>query len=128
LRLAKFNIDEDQSSSFTGLPTPATGILLASYPIVILVCLAENKGLYYDILTNPYFLAATAVIVSFLMVSSLPMFAFKFSSASWSENQTRYIFLILSVFLLIILKLAAIPLLITLYVLISIVNLLTEKK
>ena len=68
LRLAKFNIDEEQQTSFIGMPTPAVAILLASFPIIIMVCLADNKGLYYDIVTNPYFLAGVAIISSFLMV------------------------------------------------------------
>jgi CDP-diacylglycerol--serine O-phosphatidyltransferase len=126
-RLAKFNIDEEQSSSFKGLPTPATGILLASFPIIILVCLAENKGMYYDIVTNPWFLAATAVAVSLLMVSNIPMFALKFSSTNWGENQIRYIFLIISVFLIILLKLAAIPLIILMYLLLSLVTMFSPK-
>lgn len=120
LRLAKFNIDEEQQTSFIGMPTPAVAILLASFPIIIMVCLADNKGLYYDIVTNPYFLAGVAIISSFLMVSKIPMFALKFTSVSWAENQTRYIFIILSVFLIFLLKLAAIPLIILLYLLISI--------
>jgi len=119
LRLAKFNVDEEQQTSFIGMPTPAVAILLASFPIIILVCLADNEGLYFDIVTNPYFLAGIAVISSFLMVSKLPMFALKFTSVSWAENQTRYIFIILSVFLIFLLKLAAIPLIILLYLLIS---------
>ncbi len=120
LRLAKFNIDEEQQTSFIGMPTPAIAILMASFPIMILVCLDDNKGLYYDIVTNPYFLAGIAVISSFLMVSKIPMFALKFTSVSWAENQTRYIFIILSVFLIFLLKLAAIPLIILLYLLLSI--------
>lgn len=128
LRLAKFNIDENQTSSFIGLPTPAVGMLFASFPIMILVCLAENKGFYYDLVTNVYFLVAVALISSFLMVSSLPMFALKFTSVSWAENQTRYIFLILSVFLILILKLAAIPLIILMYILLSIVINFSNKK
>jgi len=119
LRLARFNVDEEQQTSFIGMPTPAVAILLASFPIIILVCLADNEGLYFDIVTNPYFLAGIAVISSFLMVSKLPMFALKFTSVSWAENQTRYIFIILSVFLIFLLKLAAIPLIILLYLLIS---------
>ena len=120
LRLAKFNVDEDQQTSFLGMPTPAVAILIASFPIITMVCLADNKGVYYDIVTNPYFLVAIAVISSFLMVSKIPMFALKFTSVNWAENQTRYIFIILSVFLIILLKLAAIPLIILLYLLISI--------
>jgi len=121
IRLAKFNIDESQSSSFVGLPTPAVGILLASFPIMIEVCLDENKGFYYDLVTNVYFLVAVAIVSSLLMVSRLPMFALKFTSVSWAENQTRYIFIILSVFLILILKLAAIPLIILLYIILSII-------
>jgi len=128
LRLAKFNIDENQSSSFIGMPTPAVALLLASFPIMILVCLAENKGLYYDIVTNPYVLAGIAVVSSLLMVSPLPMFALKFTSVSWAENQTRYIFIVLSVFLILLLKLAAIPLIILMYVLLSVVMVLTKSK
>jgi len=120
LRLAKFNVDEDQQTSFLGMPTPAVAILIASFPIITMICLADNKGVYYDIVTNPYFLVAIAVISSFLMVSKIPMFALKFTSVNWAENQTRYIFIILSVFLIILLKLAAIPLIILLYLLISI--------
>jgi len=128
LRLAKFNIDENQTSSFIGMPTPAVALLLASFPIMIMVCLADNKGLYYDIVTNPYALAGIAVVSSLLMVSPLPMFAMKFTSISWAENQTRYIFIVLSVFLIILLKLAAIPLIILMYVLLSVVMAFTKGK
>lgn len=128
LRLAKFNIDEEQTTSFKGLPTPATGILFASFPITILVCMADNQGLYYNILTNLWFLAGVAVGCSFLMVSNLPMFAMKFKSVGWAENQTRYIFIILSVFLLILMKMAAIPLIILMYILISVAVSLFNKK
>ncbi len=126
-RLAKFNTDEEQHASFKGLPTPATGILLASFPIMIQVCLADNPGLYYDIVSNPYVLAGTAVVVSFLMVSNLPMFAMKFTTVSWGANHMRYIFIILSVFLLILLKLAAIPLIILTYLLMSVVSLFLDQ-
>lgn len=126
-RLAKFNVDEEQSTYFKGLPTPATGILLASIPITILVCLADNEGWYYELLTNPWFLTVTAIACSFLMVSSLPMFALKFRSAVWSENQIRYIFLIISVFLIILLKFASIPVIILIYLLLSVITAVVEN-
>jgi CDP-diacylglycerol---serine O-phosphatidyltransferase len=128
LRLAKFNIDENQTTSFVGLPTPAVGLLLASFPIMILVCLAEDKGLYYDLVTNAYFLAGVAIVSSLLMVSKLPMFALKFKSVSWAENQSRYIFIILSFFLLVLLKMAAIPIIVLLYLLLSIVFFFMKNK
>jgi CDP-diacylglycerol--serine O-phosphatidyltransferase len=62
------------------------------------------------------------------MVLKLPMFALKFTSVSWAENQTRYIFIILSVFLIFLLKLAAIPLIILLYLLISLGFFLLKSK
>ena len=83
--------------------------------------IADNKGFYYDLVTNVYFLVGIVVVSCILMVSNLPMFAIKFKSASWAENQTQYIFIILSIFLLIILKLAAIPLIILMYILLSLV-------
>lgn len=128
MRLAKFNIDEEQTTSFKGLPTPAMAILMASFPIMIIVCLAEHKGLYYDLVTNAYFLAAIGIIVSLLMVSNLPMFSLKFTSFGWSENQTRYIFILLSVVLIAILKLAAVPLIILLYLLLSVVQFFFNNK
>jgi CDP-diacylglycerol--serine O-phosphatidyltransferase len=60
------------------------------------------------------------------MVSNLPMFSLKFTSISWKENQIRYTFIILTVFLLLMLRVAAIPLIILLYLLLSIVQLLFE--
>jgi CDP-diacylglycerol--serine O-phosphatidyltransferase len=55
------------------------------------------------------------------------MFALKFSSTNWGENQIRYIFLIISVFLIILLKLAAIPLIILMYLLLSLVTMFSPK-
>jgi len=128
LRLAKFNIDENQTTSFLGLPTPAVGLLLASFPIMILGCLAENKGIYYDLVTNAYSLAGVAIVSSILMVSKLPMFAIKFKSISWAENQTQYIFIILSFFLFLILKIAAVPLIVLLYLILSVIFAIGRPK
>lgn len=129
LRLAKFNIDENQTTSFIGMPTPAVAIFFASLPIVILICLADNPGFYYTTVTSPWFLSGAGIVFSLLMVSKIPMFSLKFKSASWPEHQAQYIFLILSVFLLIILKIAAIPLIILLYLVLSLVfYLINESK
>jgi len=95
---------------------------------MIMGCLAENKGIYYDIVTNPYFLASVGLISSALMVSNIPMFSLKFSSLSWTENQTRYLFIVLSVALVIMLKVAAVPLIILLYLLLSIVSVLFKNN
>ncbi len=128
LRLAKFNIDENQTTSFTGMPTPAVAIFFASLPIVILTCLADNRGLYYDIVTNPYVLSVAGIVLSLLMVSKLPMFSLKFKPAGWRENQTQYIFIALSIFLFLILRIASIPLIIILYILLSLTDYWFKKR
>ncbi len=126
LRLAKFNVDEDQTTTFTGMPTPAAALYFASFPVMILGCLKDTRNFYYDIVTNPYFLAGSAVVISLLMVSKLPMFSLKIKSVSWNENYTQIIFIVLTVILLITLKFAAIPIIILLYILLSVVNILVK--
>ncbi|MCF6342864.1 MAG: CDP-diacylglycerol--serine O-phosphatidyltransferase [Bacteroidales bacterium] len=117
LRLAKFNVDQSQSDAFKGLPIPAQAIVIASFPLIVLHCLADNHNLYWQLLTNPWFLAGSGLLLSVLMVSALPMFALKFKGAGWQGNQTRYVFLLLSLVLLVLLRVTAIPLIVLLYLL-----------
>lgn len=120
LRLAKFNIDENQENTFIGMPIPAVAILIASFPL-IKDYLYHERGLLYMVITNTYFLTGMAVIVSLLMVIPLPMFAFKFKSYKWSENKIKFSFLLVSLILLIWLQFLAIPIIIALYFLLSLV-------
>jgi CDP-diacylglycerol--serine O-phosphatidyltransferase len=126
LRLAKFNIDENQQTSFMGMPTPAVAILAASFPLIKESLYFEDRGLLYMIITNSYFLIGTSIISSFLMVVHLPMFALKFKTYGWSENMIKYSFLIISLGLIIAFKFVAIPMIIILYVLISLIVFLTD--
>ena len=125
LRLAKFNVDSEQTTSFLGLPTPALAILIASLPI-IKTHLYADRELFYMIITNSYFLLMIAVVGSLLMVSRLPMFALKFEGFGWKKNMTKYLFLIASVLLLIFLQIVAIPFIILLYLFLSLVIHLVE--
>jgi CDP-diacylglycerol--serine O-phosphatidyltransferase len=108
LRLAIFNVDETQSDSFRGLNTPANTIFITSLPL-----LRETVG---DWLYQPWVLISITVVFSLLMVSSLEIFAFKFKNFSWTDNKLRFTFLMLSVLLLAILQVAALPLIILLYI------------
>lgn len=118
LRLAKFNIDTRQAESFIGVPTPACTLFIASLPLI----LATSGFLYDDIILDPYFLLAVTFIFSYLLVAELPLFALKFKNLTWKDNATRFIFLGISVILLALVKFAAIPLIIVLYILLSIVK------
>lgn len=122
LRLAKFNIDTRQSDSFIGVPTPANAILVASLPFIL-----RNNPAYESLILNPAVLVGYTLLMSFLLVMEMPLLAFKFKTFGWKDNQIKYIFLGLSVILLILLNFAAVPLIVGLYVLLSIVT-STPKK
>lgn len=117
LRLAKFNNDTRQTTSFIGLPTPANAILICSFPLILAF---GNSTLANHVIENPYFLIIASVILSFFLIAEIPLFALKFRTFSWVGNRTRYIFLMLCVVLLILFRYTGIPLIILLYVLMSI--------
>ncbi len=125
LRLAKFNVDENQQTSFLGMPTPGVAILIASFPI-IRGYLYDGQGLFYQVITDSYFLLGITVVVSVLMVLPLPMMAFKFKTFGWKENIIKYSFILISILLIMMLKFVAIPLIICLYLLLSLVIYLTD--
>jgi CDP-diacylglycerol---serine O-phosphatidyltransferase len=114
LRLAKFNVDTRQSEQFIGVPTPANAMLIASLPLTL-----NYQHQYTTWILNPYLLSAYIVVMSYLLVAELPLMAFKFKSFAWADNKIKYSFLIAAVALLVILKFAAIPLIILLYILLS---------
>lgn len=125
-RLAKFNLDERQTSSFIGLPTPAMTLFVLSLPVIIAF---SNNEVVINIISNSYFLIVVTLIFSFLMNAEIPLFALKFKNFSLKNNLIEIIFLVLCVVLIVILKLIAIPLIIITYVLLSVVkNLSFQKK
>lgn len=119
LRLAIFNIDETQSDSFKGLNTPATTLFITALP---LLPEAVGKWLFQD-----WILIAITLILSLLMVSRIEIFALKFKNFAWADNQIRFTFLGLSVLLLVVFQVTAIPLIILLYVGMSLVANATRK-
>ena len=118
LRLAKFNIDVRQTSSFIGMPTPANALFWGSLTVGA-----------YNFLVSQYFnaiyLFLLVVVMSLLLVAELPMFSLKFKNLSWKSNKISYIFLAVSIPLLIIFQLSGFAAVILWYILLSIV---TRKK
>lgn len=110
LRLAKFNIDDTQRSEFCGLPSPAAAMLCVSLGL-----LAECYGLTL----HREVVLAVAVVVGLLMISNVRMFALKFHGFGWKGNGLRYTFILVSVVMAVILRGYAVPLIIVLYILIS---------
>ena len=124
LRLAKFNIDLRQEVNFIGMPTPAIGIFFASVPLVLYVQPNMLSLVRFDFLvtffSNPRILTILIVFFSYLLISDFRIFSMKFKSRAWKGNQLRFILLICAVILLFLFFLSAIPMIIVLYVLISI--------
>jgi CDP-diacylglycerol--serine O-phosphatidyltransferase len=116
LRLAKFNNDTRQTTSFIGLPTPACTLVVASLPLILSY---DTFGLRAVIL-NPIVLVGLTVLLSGLLVAELPLFALKFKSLRWADNRRRFIFMLLAAGLLLGLQAAAVPLVVLLYVLLSV--------
>lgn len=109
LRLAKFNVDERQTSSFIGLATPANAIFWAG--------LVASYHPYAEV--YPYAVIVLILLMSFLLVAEIPFFSLKFKNLKWKDNSIRFIFLIVSVVLLLVLRLDAFMWIILAYILMA---------
>ena len=125
-RLANFNIDERQTSSFIGLPTPALAIFVLSLPLILHY---SDQQFFIHFIHNKYILIIITLLGSYLLNAEIPLFSLKFKNYSWASNKVKYIFLVCTVILLGTLRTVAIPMVIILYVSISIIeNSFSQKK
>lgn len=126
VRLAKFNNDTRQSDSFIGLNTPSNAMIICSFPLI----LKFHPDLLFatNLISNVWFLCIASIVLSVLLVSEIPFFALKFKNFGWADNKIRFIFLGLAVIALLSFKFVGIPLVIILYILLSIVNNIFLKK
>lgn len=118
LRLANFNIDKNQKNSFIGLPTPMTAIFIASIPLI-------KSEFFNSIYSNTFTLCIISVVLSILMISKLNLFSIKVNfqeNLSSQLNMMRLFMLISSLILLFFFNLAAIPFIVVLYIILSIIN------
>jgi len=113
-RLAKFNIDTRQTSSFIGLPTPANALFIVSLPLII-------YSQHYTFLLNPYILTLIAILSAYLLNAELALFSLKFKDFSWQQNWQKYTIILLSIILLAFFKFLAVPVIIIIYILLSLI-------
>lgn len=118
-RLAKFNIDERQTSSFIGLPTPAASIFVLSLPLILEFSSIE---FIHALILNKWFLILISLVLTYLMNAEIPLFSLKFKNYAWKNNQIKYVFLITTVLLFAVLQFVAVPLIIIIYVVLSIIS------
>lgn len=112
LRLAKFNTDERQTTSFLGLAVPANALFWCGLFQI------EMTALPYA----PWIIGALAILFALLMVSEIPMFSLKFKTLKWADNKVRFIFLLVSVVILIILRQKGLSAVIGWYIILSILT------
>ena len=114
IRLAKFNIDNTQKTTFRGIPAPGMAIFIASLPLA----LSQVHHLKDGVLSYWACLGIT-LIFSFMMVSRLRFFSFKMKSAKWNGNEVRWIFLLVTITSFVIFKWISLPFVMMFYVLLS---------
>jgi CDP-diacylglycerol---serine O-phosphatidyltransferase len=115
-RLARFNLDKSQSYSFKGLPTPAVGIFIASLPLIYW---NVNEPWVGTLLLNKWFLYGLVLLLSFLMISSLPLMALKFKNFGWNDNRAKYLLGLVSIAAIVLLKWMAVPVIVLVYLVLS---------
>lgn len=125
LRLAKFNVDERQTSSFIGLPTPANAIFMVSM-IAMMDPSVQVPGWvdmswFSSIVGNMWVIIALVILFSYLLVCELPMFSLKFKNLSWKDNKAQFILIGISLLLLSLFQLLAFPFIILTFIVMSII-------
>lgn len=129
-RLAKFNIDTRQSDTFIGLPTPANALFFASLALLLWDGFGENDWRFTlsFLFIKEQILMTLVVLFSFLLVSEIPLLSLKFKSFSWKGNQYRFVLIFISAGLLISLYVWSLPLIILVYIFLSIIKTFTVYK
>ncbi len=122
-RLAKFNIDKRQTAGFLGLATPACTAFTAG----LLLIYTNNAGGFRETMTNATFLYSLVIILSFLMVSEIPMFNFRFANMNWVGNEIRFIFFVGLILILIFTRVGFPTLAVVWYVALSIFQNILKK-
>lgn len=121
LRLAKFNLDTRQATSFIGLPTPANALFWGSLIVGASNIIESSPYMLYAVL-------AMIVLSSWVMVAELPLFALKFKHWGWKGNEVKYVFLITCIPLLAIFRLSAFAIIIAWYVALSVYVNMTKPR
>jgi CDP-diacylglycerol--serine O-phosphatidyltransferase len=119
-RLARFNVDNNLTGDFRGVPSPAAGLFVASLPLILFYN-------YFDIATfivNKWLLYFLIFILSYLMVSKSTFMALKFSGTGAKNNAPKIILLVIAVIAAVFLKWLAVPVIFLVYIILS----LTTKK
>ena len=115
-RLAKFNLDDSQTYGFKGIPTPAVGLLIASFPLIYWN--SDNETIT-SLLVNKWVLYGIIILLSLCMISKLPLLALKFKDFSIKNNLPKIILIIIAIVAAILLQWIAVPIVFIFYIVLS---------
>lgn len=124
-RLANFNIDTRQTDSFIGLPTPANALFIMSLPLVLTY---SDSEFLQKIITNRWVLIGITFLSAYVMNAEIPLFSLKIKQFSLAKYKLQISFLLLSLVLILLLKVVAVPIIIVLYVVLSVINNVMNSK
>jgi CDP-diacylglycerol--serine O-phosphatidyltransferase len=116
-RLARFNLDPGQAYGFKGMPTPAVGLLVASFPLILLY----NRFDIQSNLLNKWVLYGLIILLSWLMVSNLPLLSLKFSDYGFRKNLPKWVLLAIALVCGVFLQWMAVPVVFIAYILLSLI-------
>ncbi|MBL0358594.1 MAG: CDP-alcohol phosphatidyltransferase family protein [Chitinophagaceae bacterium] len=119
-RLARFNLDTTQCFGFKGVPIPAAALVVASLPLIYWY--NSDSDLIYNLLLNKWFLYGVIALLSWLMVSTLPMIALKFKDFSIKNNLPKIILLVIALLSAVFLKWLAVPVVFIAYIILSLAS------
>lgn len=117
-RLARFNIDNSQQFGFKGVPIPAAGLVVASFPLILF---GSSNFELNTVFTNKWLLYGVIFVLSGLMVSRLPLMAIKFKDLSVKNNLSKIVLLVLSLIAIVFLQWLAVPVIFILYIIVSLI-------
>lgn len=115
-RLARFNLDDTQTYHFKGVPVPAVGLLVASFPLIFWHSSGE---IVTGIFLNKWVWYLVVLALSWLMVSNLPVMSLKFKDYSFKNNRSKWILVLLALLLVLLFQWTAVPLIFIAYILLS---------
>ena len=129
-RLAKFNIDERQTDKFIGVPTPTATIFYAFFPLYFWFELPNwsHQSVFIYSVFDCYTLSIISVLFAVLMVVEVPLLALKFKNFAWRGNAYRYLLLLISLISIPLFLVWAIPIIVILYLILSIIENFQFKK
>jgi CDP-diacylglycerol--serine O-phosphatidyltransferase len=123
LRLANFNVDTRQIHGFIGVPTPAVAMLISSFPFIL------NQGsVGAQLLMKLYIIVPLILVLSFLMVSEIPMIALKFKSFSFARNVYIYLLIAISIISMILWGVTSVPVIFLIYIIFSLLQTIRKAE